>query len=87
MYKGQGVRTGCLYTVASVGGDKVRLAGLEATFSYEQVKLWLRLSYAQTYASCQGTEFEGALRLHDVTHRHFAKRPPFVGPSLSRIHI
>jgi hypothetical protein len=81
----KGVRNGCLYTVASVGGDKVRLAGLEATFSYEQVKLWLRLSYAQTYASCQGTEFEGALRLWDVAHRHFSKRHLFVGLSRAKL--
>jgi hypothetical protein len=81
----KGVRNGCLYTVASVGGDKVRLAGLEATFSYEQVKLWLRLSYAQTYASCQGTEFDGALRLWDVAHRHFSKRHLFVGLSRAKL--
>ena len=77
----KGVRNGCLYTVASVGDDKVRLAGLEATFSYEQVKLWLRLSYAQTYASCQGTEFTESLCLWDVHHKHFSTRHLFVGLS------
>jgi hypothetical protein len=80
----KGVRNGCLYTVASVVDDKVRLVGLDATFSYEQTKLWLRLSYAQTYASCQGTEFDGALRLHDVTHRFFTRRHLFVGLSRAK---
>ena len=65
--------------MSSVGHDKVGLAGLDAVFSYDQVKLWLRLSYAQTYASCQGAEFDGALRLWDVTHRFYTKRHLFVG--------
>ena len=37
------------------------------------------LSYAQTYASCQGREFSGTLRLHDTTHRFFTMRHLFVG--------
>ena len=57
----KGIRNWCLYTVASVGDETVRLEGLEASFTYDQVKLWLRLSYAQTYASCYGTEFSGPL--------------------------
>jgi hypothetical protein len=77
----KGVRNGCLYTVASVGSETVHLEGLEASFTYDQVKLWLRLSYAQTYASCQGTEFSGPLRLWDVTHKFFSRRHLFVGLS------
>jgi hypothetical protein len=80
----KGVRNGCLYTVAAVGDGKVSLAGLEAVFTYEQVKLWLRLSYAQTYASCQGTEFDGTLVLWDVAHRFFTKRHLFVGLSRAK---
>jgi hypothetical protein len=81
----KGVRNGCLYTVAAVGDGKVSLAGLETVFSYEQVKLWLRLSYAQTYASCQGTEFDGTLRLWDVTHRFYTRRHLFVGLSRAKL--
>ena len=42
------------------------------------------LSYAQTYASCQGTEFDGMLRLHDTTHKFFTRRHLFVGPSRAK---
>ena len=53
--------------------DTVRLQG-GTVLSHEQVKSWLRLSYAQTYASCQGSEFEDTLRLHadtpQITIRH-----------------
>ena len=31
------------------------------------------------YALCQGTEFDGTLRLHDTTHRFFKRRHLFVG--------
>ena len=80
----KGVRNGCLYTVASVCDDAVRFEGVEASFTYDQVKQWLRLSYAQTYASCQGTEFEGPLRLWDVGHKYFTRRHLFVGLSRSK---
>ncbi len=74
------MRNGCLYTVESVG-DVVRLEGVESTFTFEQTTLWLRLSYAQTYASCQGTEFTGSLCLWDVNHKYFSMRHLFVGLS------
>jgi hypothetical protein len=77
----KGVRNGCLYTVSSVGGDAVRLEGLPATFTFEQTTRWLRLSYAQTYASCQGTEFTESLCLWDVGHKYFTIRHLFVGLS------
>ena len=76
----KGVRNGCLYTVESVG-EGVRLEGVESTFTFEQTTLWLRLSYAQTYASCQGTEFTESLCLWDVAHRYFSARHLFVGLS------
>ena len=67
-----------------VPAEKLRLRGLEADFSFEQVKQWLRLSYAQTYASCQGTEFSGSLCLHDCTSRFFSRRHLFVGLSRAK---
>ena len=82
----KGVRNGCLYTVESidVASESLKLQGLEADFSFEQAKLWLRLSFAQTYASCQGTEFSGSLRLHDCASRFFTRRHLFVGLSRAR---
>jgi len=82
----KGVRNGCLYTVESVdvAAETLRLRGLDVDFSFEQVKQWLRLSYAQTYASCQGTEFSGSLCLHDCASRFFSRRHLFVGLSRAK---
>ena len=77
----KGVKNGCLYTVWNVGKGVVRLEGLPVTFTFEQTTLWLSLSYAQTYASCQGTEFTEALSLWDVGHRYFSMHHLFVGLS------
>ncbi len=91
MYKGQllgcvsgekkGVKNGCLYTVESVGEGVVHLEGLPATITFEQTTLWLRLSYAQTYARCQDTEFTQSLCLWGVARRHFLRTHIFVGLS------
>jgi len=80
----KGIRNGCLYTVCEVEDDKVRLQDPNVTLTFEQVKTWLRLSYAQTYASVQGTEFDAQLRLHDVHHPYFTRRHLFVGLSRAR---
>ena len=83
--KRKGIRNGCLYTVAEVGGDTVRIQELAGvTLTFDQVKSWLRLSYAQTYASVQGSEFTAQLRLHDTTHHFFTIRHLFVGLSRAR---
>jgi hypothetical protein len=80
----RGIRNGCLYTVAEVSEDAVKLQELEGTFTFEQVKAWLRLSYAQTYASVQGSEFTAQVRLWDTGHRFFTRRHLFVGLSRAR---
>ena len=68
----KGIRNGVLYTVEAIEEDTVRLHG-GIVLSHDQVKSWRRLSYAQTYASCQGSEFEGTLRLHtDSSRKHCA---------------
>jgi hypothetical protein len=79
------VRNGCLYTVESVDAQ-ARTLTLEAvgTMSFEQATAHLRLSYAQTYASCQGTEFTDSLCLWDCAHKHFSRRHLFVGLSRAR---
>ena len=81
----KGIRNGCLYTVSALDQEHAELEELPgARFSHSEVKQWLRLSHAQTYASVQGTEFEGALRLHDVQHKHFSRRHLFVGLSRAK---
>jgi hypothetical protein len=64
--------------------QSLTLEGVEGALSFEQAKLLLRLSYAQTYASCQGTEFGGSLRLWDCAHRFFTRRHLFVGLSRAK---
>jgi hypothetical protein len=82
----RGVRNGCLYTVASIDPEaqSLTLEGVECSLTFEQAKAWLRLSYAQTYASCQGTEFGGSLRLWDCGHKFFTRRHLFVGLSRAK---
>ena len=76
----KGLRNQVLYTVESISDDEIRLQD-GIVLSYEDAKKYMRLSYAQTYASCQGTEFEGTLALHDTGSKYFTKRHLFVGLS------
>jgi hypothetical protein len=79
------VRNGCLYTLENVNAEAQTLV-LEGigSLTFDQARAWLRLSYAQTYASCQGTEFTDSLCLWDCGHRHFSRRHLFVGLSRAR---
>jgi len=83
----KGVRNNVVYRVVGIDDD-VRVVKKESseliTLSYAQVAALLRLSYAQTYASCQGAEFDDSLRLHDTSSRHFTKRHLFVALSRSK---
>jgi len=65
-------------------GQGLNEAVTHKLISDEQAKAWLRLSFAQTYASCQGTEFAGSLGLHDTDSAHFSRRHLFVGLSRAR---
>ena len=56
----KGVRNGCLYTIEECKDDVVKFEELPHSFSYDEVKEMMRLSAAQTFASCQGTEFNSA---------------------------
>ena len=81
----KGIRNGCLYTVSAIDVETVCLQELPGvTLTFEQVKTWLRLSYAQTYASVQGSEFTAQLRLHDTTNYFFSLKHLFVGLSRAR---
>ena len=83
----KGVRNNVVYRVVGIDDD-VRVVKKESseliTLSYAQVAALLRLSYAQTYASGQGAEFDDSLRLHDTSSRHFTKRHLFVALSRSK---
>ena len=72
-----------LYEVAEVTPNRCDFTG-GISLTHEQVSEWTVLSFAQTYASCQGTDFEGTLRLHDTTHRFFTRRHLFVGLSRAK---
>jgi hypothetical protein len=79
------IRNGCLYTVESIDASAQTLV-LEGvgSLTFDQARAWLRLSYAQTYASCQGTELADSLSLWDCAHRHFSRRHLFFGMSRAR---
>ena len=84
----KGIRNNVMYRVVEVGEDvTVARIGNDSeliSLTFTQVGALLRLSYAQTYASCQGTEFDGSLRLYDTTNKHFTMRHLFVALSRSK---
>jgi hypothetical protein len=81
------IRNGCLYAVESIDTSTQTLVlGGVGSLTFDQARTWLRLSYAQTYASCQGTEFADSLCLWDCAHRHFSRRHLFVGLSRARVN-
>ena len=69
-----------LYEASEVAQNMIHFTG-GISLTHEQVSEWTVLSFAQTYASCQGTDCKGTLRLHDTTHKFFTRRHLFVGLS------
>ena len=66
-------------------GDDSEFSGAAgAQLHYEEVRDWCRLSHAQTFASCQGTEFTESLTLWETDHPKFTWRHLFVGLSRGR---
>ena len=53
----KGIKNGVLYTVTALNEKEVVLDG-NISVTLDQVRQLLRLSYAITYAACQGSEFE-----------------------------
>ena len=72
-----------LYTVTALNEEEVILEG-NRSVTLDQVRQLLRLSYAITNAACQGSEFEGSLRLWDTDNKHFTKKHLFVGLSRAK---
>ena len=81
------MRNGCLYTVESVDAEaQTMVVDGVGSLTFDQAKAWLRLSHAQTYASCQGTEFADSLCLWDCAHKHFTRKHLCVGLSRARVN-
>ena len=80
------IQNACLYTIDKIVPEEslVFLTGTERPFTFDEIKTWTKLSYAQTYASCQGSEYSGSLCLHDTKHTHFSRRHLFVGLSRAK---
>ena len=77
------IKNQCRYDLTRWSDDHVWVVGPdgEAQLTWFQMKKWTRLAYAQTYASCQGGEFD-ELCMHDVRNRrHFTKTTLYVGLS------
>ena len=83
------IRNNVVYTVIKIDDEYVSVKGEhdeaeEIKLTFLQVATLLRLSFARTYASVQGTEFSEELRCHDVTNKHFTKRHLFVAISRAK---
>ena len=85
----KGIRNNVLYRVTALGEDSATVISTQSEgepieLTLSQVAEILRLSFAQTYASVQGTEFSDTLRCHDVTNPHFTLRHLFVAMSRAK---
>ena len=78
----KGLRNGVRQTVVEATKDHVTLQNGSKLSLQEAGKL-LRLAHAQTYASCQGDEFD-SVRLWDTEHPKFTWRHLYVGLSRGR---
>jgi hypothetical protein len=83
---GGSVKNQVLYTIAAIDEEKeeLTLEGLAKPLSFAAVRASLRLSFAQTFASIQGTQYTESLRLHAGRHKFFTRKMLFVGLSRSR---
>jgi hypothetical protein len=79
---GRKTRNGVSYVIESVGEDSLVAGGIKLSFA--QLAATMRLPWAQTFASCQGTEFEGSLAIHDTENPHFSRRHLFVALSRAK---
>ena len=77
------VQNGILYKVAAIEDDHVRFETGER-LSFQEVSRDLRMSFAQTYMSCQGSEFHDSLKLWDVDSKFFTLKHLYVGMSRAR---
>ena len=85
------IQIGVMYIVEKIENERIFLnrgdySGRNGSFelSLQQLKKHMRLSFAQTYASCQGTEFASTLTLHDTDSPYFTRKHLFVGLSRAK---
>jgi hypothetical protein len=76
------IQNGVTYEVTAVTDEAITLGDIKLT--YPQAAASLRLAFAQTYASCQGSEFDGTLALWDTDNRYFGMRHLFVALSRAK---
>ena len=77
------VRNSCFYEVLAADPERVTIATEEgeAELTHAATSRLLRLSYALTYASCQGLTLKERVRLWDVNSKHFTRTHLFVALS------
>ena len=87
----KGIRNAVLYDVTDFDSKAVHICMTERpdekhTITHVEASLWLRPSFAQTYASCQSTEYplDTILELCETSHRHFSWKHLYVGLSRSK---
>ena len=73
-----------LYTVASADEKGVAFEQLQGTFAPGQVRSFVDLSWAMTYASVQGRETGGSLCLYDTTNTHMTLKHLYVALSRAK---
>ena len=78
-----------MYTVSNIDEEAKTIilhSGNEKlTLTFEQAAAMLRLSFARTYASIQGQEFEETMALHDTQSKHFTKTTLYVALSRNKL--
>ena len=79
---GRKTRNGLAYEVESIGEDFLVAGGVKLPFA--NLAATMRLPWSQTMASCQGSEFEGTLAIHDTDNPHFSRRHLFVALSRAK---
>ena len=67
-------------------GDGMVLLESGAKLTFHQAIRSRRLSYAITYASCQGLTLPGTVRLDNTTSEHYSTRHLYVGSSRATAH-
>ena len=78
----KGIMNNVMYRVIKIEDDGIIVrSNDEIKLVFAQIAAIMRLSFARTYASRQGTEFDTDLTLHDTNNKHFTMRHLFVGMS------
>ena len=77
------VKNGIMYKLEAIEDEHVLFTTGER-LTFQEVARDLRMSFAQTYMSCQGSEFHDSLKLWDCDSKFFTLKHLYVGMSRSR---